>query len=144
MLFFAQSVYLIFSAVYICKETVEHLLLSVGDGHHHHPWDEAIDVSGLVQCLCKSRPVLTIYSIQFPLLLIIIAVISLTSTSLLYENHNKLLRSKRNCMIQVRQVHSCRFDSMWAQVAFNIITVSSYPSYLLLYHTVHANCYHPF
>lgn len=34
-----------FSAVYVCKETVEHLLLSAGGGggeggHHHHHGDE--------------------------------------------------------------------------------------------------------
>ena len=46
VLHFAQTVYLIFSAVYICKETVEHLLLSVGDGHHHHHGDEDFDVFG--------------------------------------------------------------------------------------------------
>lgn len=33
---FAQSVYLIFSAVYICKEAVEHFLLSAGEDAHHH------------------------------------------------------------------------------------------------------------
>ncbi|CAG8644454.1 1073_t:CDS:2, partial [Acaulospora colombiana] len=34
---FAQAVYLMFAAVYICKETLEHALLSAGDaGHHHH------------------------------------------------------------------------------------------------------------
>lgn len=39
---FAQAVYLMFSSVYICKETVEHLLLSSGgvEGHHHHHGDE--------------------------------------------------------------------------------------------------------
>lgn len=37
---FAQSVYLMFSSVYVCKETVEHLLLSVGEGYHHHHGDE--------------------------------------------------------------------------------------------------------
>lgn len=37
---FAQSVYLMFSSVYVCKETVEHLLLSAGEGHHHHHGDE--------------------------------------------------------------------------------------------------------
>jgi hypothetical protein len=34
---FAQSVYLLFAAVYVCKETIEHVLLAAGDGHHHHP-----------------------------------------------------------------------------------------------------------
>ena len=33
---FAQAVYFMFSLVYVCKETVEHLLLSSGEGHHHH------------------------------------------------------------------------------------------------------------
>lgn len=37
---FAQAVYLMFSAVYICKETVEHLLLAAGSSHHHHSGDE--------------------------------------------------------------------------------------------------------
>lgn len=36
---FAQAVYLMFSSVYVCKETVEHLLLSSGEGHHHHYGD---------------------------------------------------------------------------------------------------------
>lgn len=33
---YAQSVYLLFASVYVCKETVEHLLLSSGEGEHHH------------------------------------------------------------------------------------------------------------
>jgi hypothetical protein len=39
---FAQTVYLLFSSVYVCKETVEHVLLTTGgdDGHHHHHGDE--------------------------------------------------------------------------------------------------------
>lgn len=42
---FAQSVYLMFASVYVCKETVEHLLLSAGgegEGHHHHHGDEEV------------------------------------------------------------------------------------------------------
>lgn len=39
---FAQAVYLMFSSVYVCKETVEHLLLSSGEGHHHHHGDEEV------------------------------------------------------------------------------------------------------
>ena len=38
---FAQSLYLIFASVYVCKEALEHLLLSHGEGHHHHRGDEA-------------------------------------------------------------------------------------------------------
>ena len=39
---FAQAVYLLFAAVYVCKEAAEHMLLSAGgeEGHHHHPGDE--------------------------------------------------------------------------------------------------------
>ena len=48
---FAQSVYLIFTSVYVCKETVEHLLLSSGEGHHHHHGDEVTSVFGCVN-LC--------------------------------------------------------------------------------------------
>jgi hypothetical protein len=35
-----------FSSVYVCKETVEHFLLSVGEGHHHHRGDEEADRFG--------------------------------------------------------------------------------------------------
>jgi hypothetical protein len=45
---FAQVVYLGFSSVYVCKETVEHLLLSAGGGHHHHRGDEDADFLGWV------------------------------------------------------------------------------------------------
>ena len=43
---FAQSVYLIFTSVYVCKETVEHSLLSHGEGHHHHAGDEMVETMG--------------------------------------------------------------------------------------------------
>jgi hypothetical protein len=47
---FAQAVYLLFTAVYVCKETFEHLLLSFGqegrEGHHHHSGDEASGIVG--------------------------------------------------------------------------------------------------
>ena len=44
---FAQAIYLIFSSVYVCKEAVEHLLLSAGEGHyHHHPFDDEFGVDG--------------------------------------------------------------------------------------------------
>jgi hypothetical protein len=47
---FAQAVYLLFAAVYVCKESVEHMLLSFGqegkEGHHHHSGDEVLDITG--------------------------------------------------------------------------------------------------
>jgi len=63
--------------VYVCKETVEHLLLSAGEGHHHHRGDEELDFIG----------------IQFPTFLIFITLISLVSTSLFYSNHTKLVEA---------------------------------------------------
>ena len=45
---YAQSVYLLFASVYVCKETVEHLLLSSGEGHHHHSGDEVQEFFGSV------------------------------------------------------------------------------------------------
>ncbi len=52
---FAQSVYLIFTSVYVCKETVEHILLSSGEGHHHHHGDETASVFGCVSRWCAAR-----------------------------------------------------------------------------------------
>ncbi|KAI5828089.1 hypothetical protein K523DRAFT_245355 [Schizophyllum commune Tattone D] len=76
---FAQAVYLMFAAVYVCKETVEHLLLSAGgseeSGHHHH---HAIDEEDVIQ-------------IEFPLFLPILALASLLTTASLFNNHTKLL-----------------------------------------------------
>ena len=43
---YAQAIYLIFASVYVCKETVEHVLLASGEGHHHHHGDEVADVYG--------------------------------------------------------------------------------------------------
>jgi hypothetical protein len=37
-----------FSAVYVFKETVEHVLLSAGEGHHHHTGDEDVELLGSV------------------------------------------------------------------------------------------------
>jgi hypothetical protein len=45
---FAQSIYLVFTSIYIFKETLEHILLSshstveveAGAGHHHHHGDD--------------------------------------------------------------------------------------------------------
>lgn len=48
LLIYAQSIYLIFASVYVCKETVEHLLLAHGEGHHHHSGDEFVELTGYV------------------------------------------------------------------------------------------------
>ncbi|KAJ7438447.1 hypothetical protein FB451DRAFT_1378185 [Mycena latifolia] len=74
VLLFAQSVYLMFSAVYVCKEALEHLLLSAsaGDGHHHHAGDEAA-------------------GIDFPVLSTACALVALSLTALLLDNHARLV-----------------------------------------------------
>ncbi|KAI0827373.1 hypothetical protein BC628DRAFT_1369224 [Trametes gibbosa] len=77
---FAQSVYLIFTSVYVCKETVEHLLLSSGEGHHHHHGDEVSSVFG----------------IDFPVGLLFITFVSLLTTSIAFNNHSKLVNTAGN------------------------------------------------
>ncbi|KAL0945998.1 hypothetical protein HGRIS_012273 [Hohenbuehelia grisea] len=88
VLMFAQAVYLMFSSVYVCKETVEHLLLSAGggavgveghsEGHHHHHGED--DMSG----------------IDFPVLFIFLTFFSLLYTALQYGNHSKLVNLTDN------------------------------------------------
>ncbi|KAJ7594231.1 hypothetical protein C8J56DRAFT_777486 [Mycena floridula] len=80
---FAQVVYLMFSSVYVCKETVEHLLLSAGggEGHHHHHGDE--------EGLGHSK-------IEFPVFLIIVSFISIVVSALLFDNHAELVQTTGN------------------------------------------------
>lgn len=58
---FAQSVYLIFASVYMCKEAVEHLLLSAGDDQQHHA-DHHHHSDGYA--LCPQRSISSLNSIQ--------------------------------------------------------------------------------
>lgn len=83
VLMFAHVVYLMFSSVYVCKETVEHLLLSAGgvQGHHHHHGDEEA-VSGL--------------GIDFPVFATLITFLSLVATALIFNNHTKLVNVTGN------------------------------------------------
>ncbi|KAF9445668.1 hypothetical protein P691DRAFT_805316 [Macrolepiota fuliginosa MF-IS2] len=74
VLMFAQAVYLLFSAVYVCKETIEHVLLTAGEGHHHHPGEDD-DWIG----------------IEFPPLMTLFTFCSIIATALLYNNHVKLI-----------------------------------------------------
>ncbi|GBE83471.1 hypothetical protein BKA93DRAFT_358544 [Sparassis latifolia] len=77
---FAQSVYLLFASVYVCKETVEHILLSSGEGHHHHHGDEVTEIFG----------------IDFPLFLLCTTFVSLLLTSFTFNNHSKLVSTAGN------------------------------------------------
>ncbi|KAF8179850.1 hypothetical protein BJ912DRAFT_929496 [Pholiota molesta] len=78
---FAQAVYLMFSSVYVCKETVEHLLLSAGggEGHHHHHGDEEVG-----------------FGIDFPIFITFITFISLIGTAFFFENNTKILNITGN------------------------------------------------
>lgn len=80
---FAKAVYLLFAAVYVCKETVEHVLMSAGggDGHHHHHGDEE-----------------TPYGIEFPIVSILLALGSIMGSGLLFKNHAKLLDGEPFCI----------------------------------------------
>ncbi|KAL5478437.1 hypothetical protein ACEPAI_2621 [Sanghuangporus weigelae] len=75
LLLFSQTIYLIFSSVYVSKEAIEHLLLAAGDSHHHHPRDEDMDAEGM----------------HLPIFLILITIVSLMSTCLFYDNHRRLI-----------------------------------------------------
>ncbi|OJT05934.1 hypothetical protein TRAPUB_3224 [Trametes pubescens] len=77
---FAQSVYLIFTSVYVCKETLEHILLSSGEGHHHHHGDE----------------VSAVFGIEFPIRLLFITFVSLLTTAITFNNHSKLVSTAGN------------------------------------------------
>jgi len=64
-----------FSAVYVCKETVEHVLLSAGEaGHHHHADDESASTG-----------------LELPLTLIFITLFSLLGSALLFDNNSEIL-----------------------------------------------------
>ncbi|EMD36967.1 hypothetical protein CERSUDRAFT_51026 [Gelatoporia subvermispora B] len=80
LVIFAQSVYLLFASVYVCKETVEHMLLSSGEGHHHHHGDEVSEMFG----------------IEFPILMLCTTVISLLTTTIAFSNHSKLVSTAGN------------------------------------------------
>ena len=90
---FAQSIYLIFASVYICKETVEHLLLSANDDQQHHA-DHHHHSDGYV-----ARPVKAYFVTEFHLLcrgalprvLAFLSLIFVLINALYFDNHSKLV-----------------------------------------------------
>jgi len=87
-------VYLIFASVYVCKEAVEHLLLSHGEGHHHHRGDESE------------------LGIEFPTGLVISAFLSLIGTSLGFDNNSRLIDATANRIPSLSSlVQSLRYAS---------------------------------
>ena len=90
---FAQSVYLIFASVYICKETVEHLLLSAGDDQQHHA-DHHHHSDGYVVHPVKLHLITEPHSFYRGILPIVLAFLSLVfviANALHFENHSKLV-----------------------------------------------------
>ncbi|KZO99092.1 hypothetical protein CALVIDRAFT_399470 [Calocera viscosa TUFC12733] len=74
---FAQSIYLIFAAVYVCKETVEHVILSGGGEHHHHHTGAADDDE--------------FDALDFPNILILVSSSLIILSNFIYNNHSKLV-----------------------------------------------------
>lgn len=73
--YFASAIYLLFAAVYVCKESVEHILLSAGGQAHHHHGDGDHDGEG----------------VSFPLYLILASSLSTVVTNIYFESHQKFV-----------------------------------------------------
>ncbi|CAG7850191.1 SubName: Full=Uncharacterized protein {ECO:0000313/EMBL:CCA72250.1} [Serendipita indica DSM 11827] len=88
---FAQAVYLLFSAVYICKETLEHALLSAGDAghHHHHAPGQNFELD--------SGP-------TYPVTLLWLSFMFLSLSSTLFKNNLKILDATGIYLPSVRHV----------------------------------------
>lgn len=90
---FAQSVYLIFASVYMCKEAVEHLLLSAGDDQQHHA-DHHHHSDGYVACPATSE-LLTeshlFYRGVLPMVLAFLSLVFVVVNALRFDNHSKLV-----------------------------------------------------
>lgn len=93
---YAQSIYLIFASVYVCKETVEHFLLASGEGHHHHAGDEVTELYGYAisfMSVISSEITSCTVRIDFPPLLLCTILFSLVISAIGFDNHAKLASS---------------------------------------------------
>jgi len=107
---FAQSVYLLFSAMYICKETLEHAILSSGDaGHHHHhsPGQEGIRASGYVH---SAVPKENAYHgiparLRYPSTFLCLSFIALSLSSVLLKSNAKILDASGMYIPSLRQLY---------------------------------------
>ncbi|TCD65294.1 hypothetical protein EIP91_002819 [Steccherinum ochraceum] len=104
---YAQSIYLIFASVYVCKETVEHLLLSHGEGHHHHSGDEVVDLNG----------------IDFPVTLLCTILTSLITSAIAFDNQAKFVSIANNFIPSIPSLLPVRFRYR--------ATPYTYPPYLM-------------
>jgi len=99
VLMFAHAVFLMFSSVYVCKETVEHLLLSAGgeDGHHHHRGDEDERLVG----------------VAFPVIMVLLTLFTVSTTSIVYKNHSKLVSVTGNRLPPLSTILGSLSTSRW-------------------------------
>lgn len=92
---FAQSVYLMFSAVYVGKETIEHVLLSAGEaqGHHHHAGDESPGTGSvsMSQYFIHEIEITFPNSVELPLILSSFTFFSLLSSAILFDNNSGIV-----------------------------------------------------
>ncbi|KZT04951.1 uncharacterized protein LAESUDRAFT_682098 [Laetiporus sulphureus 93-53] len=93
VIMFSQSVFLIFASVYVCKETVEHLLLASGEGHHHHNGDEVTEFFG----------------IEFPVVTLALTLVSLFITSVVFNNHSRLVSTAGNYIPPLTSLFPTRY-----------------------------------
>jgi hypothetical protein len=106
-----------FSSVYLCKETVEHILLSAGstggaEGHHHHIGDE--DPNSLP-------------GIQFPYLLASIAFFTIILSAAVFDNHKSLVDVTGNRIPSMPTLIRL-FTSLFSQRSSHITNVEPPPS----------------
>ena len=101
---FAQAVYLMFAAVYVSKEAVEHFLLHSDSasahkhaggahagvtGHHHH-----LPEGGAIGCVFLAHPrpysLQSVIRLDVPVFLITLALLSTVGTAFVHDNHSML------------------------------------------------------
>jgi len=129
---FAQAVYLLFSAVYICKETLEHALLSAGDaGHHHHhsPGQGGIQSSGYVVLHYFTKIFRHHRRLRYPSTFLWLSFIGLSLSSTLLKSNTRILDASGIYIPSFRQLYR-RFS--FAPTAVPGAPVSLRPSSSLL------------
>ncbi|PVF92562.1 hypothetical protein CPB86DRAFT_819543 [Serendipita vermifera] len=110
---FAQAVYLMFAAVYICKETLEHALLSAGDAGHHHHHEQG-------------RGGVLSTGLDYPYTLLWLSFIALSLSCVLFKNNVKVLDATGVYLPSIRQ--TLRFFSSPSK-----LTTTARPSSTLLF-----------
>lgn len=104
---FSQAVYLLFAGVYVIKETLEHVLLSAdnSEGHHHHHGGDT--GPGFI---------------DFPLLPIVLSLLTTTFTAFAFNNHSRLVTTTDNRIPSLNKLTQTLFSRSSASHS------TSYPS----------------